>query len=86
MDSPTQTQPDKIEQEDRIDDFAVKAYQSMGYTERLSENMVILYNEFKRRKDKLQPGRPSPEALALIAIMAAMVDGDLVLADGDGKE
>jgi len=80
MDSPTQTEePDKIEQEDRIDDFAVKAYQSMGYTERLSDNMVTIYREFKVRKDKLQPGRLSPEALAMIAVMAAMVDGDLVL-------
>jgi len=72
-----------IDNEDRIDDFAVKAYKAMGYKTRLSDNMVMFYREMKVRKDRLQPGRLSPEALAFVAMLAELADNNLPLGAED---
>jgi hypothetical protein len=74
-----QEQP-AIEHEDRIkSDNDLAAFQAMGYTGRLSDNMVTIYEHFKAKKDRLQPGRFSPEGLAMVATLAAMVENDLNL-------
>jgi len=72
-------QQHQIEHEDRIDDFAAKAFQTMGYKRRLSDNMVLIYKDFKLRKDRLQPGRLTPEGLAFVSVLAEMADGNLNL-------
>jgi len=62
---------------DQLDDFATKAYEAMGYKDRLSDNMVNIYRAFKTRKDRLQPGRLTPEGLAFVAVLADMADGKI---------
>jgi len=64
--------------DDRIDDFATKGFQELGYAGRLPDTMVSLYKAFKRFKDRLQPGRLSPEGFAFIATLTEMIDGDLL--------
>lgn len=70
---------DSIESENRIDENGAKAFQSMGYKTRLSDNAVMLYKSFKSKKDRLQPGRLTPEGYAFIAVLADMSDGKLKL-------
>jgi|GEM_PF-3245553 len=82
----TPVNEDKVEDEDRIDEFAVQAFKAMGFTGRLSENMIIVYRELKARKDMVRPGRLSSEALATVVVLAGMIDGTLALADGVSKE
>lgn len=65
-----------IEQEERIDEEGINAFQAMGYAS-LSDNMVLIYKEFKRRKDRLHPGRLTPEGYAFIAFLSEMMDGNL---------
>ena len=67
----------RIENETRIDEFAIQAFQSMGFNERLTDNMVTIYKAFKGSKDRLHPGRVSPEGFATIAVLAGMADGTI---------
>ena len=68
---------DSIVNEDRVDDFAVEQFASMGVTTRLSDNTVEIYKQFKHNKDMLNPGRCTPESFALIKVLADMADGKL---------
>lgn len=68
---------DLIENEARIDDNAVKMFQSMGQKTRLSDNAVNIYKAFKSKKDKIQPGRLSAEGYAFVFVLAEMFDGKL---------
>lgn len=74
--------PESIDHEDRIDVSAVMAFKVMGYKNRLSPNMISIYRAFKSRKDRIQPGRLSPEGLAFVATLAEMADGNLELDKG----
>lgn len=67
------------ERESRIDEFAAGMFVSMGYELPLSDSIVNTYREFKVRKDKLQPGRLSPEGFAMVAFMADLTDGKITL-------
>lgn len=64
-----------IEAEDRIDEFGISQFVTMGYKDRLSDTMVKVYTEFKRRKDTMQAGRLTPEGAAFVAVIADVVDG-----------
>lgn len=75
---PDQNEPIEIGKDDRIEEFAISSFQVMGYTH-LSNNMVKIYKEFKYRKDRVQPGKLTPEGLACVATIAALVDGTLDL-------
>jgi len=66
-----------IEAENRIDENGVDAFKAMGYTTRLSKNAVMAYREFKAKKDKIQPGRLTPEGYAFVAVIADMFDGKI---------
>ena len=68
------------EEETRVDEFAVEVFRSaLGYEGRLPDKLVVLYNEFKRRKDSMQPGRMSPEGFAFVDLLAAITDSRLKL-------
>jgi len=71
--------PVTVEHETRIDDRAIDAFRGMGYTGRLSDNHILLYREFKLKKDRVQPGRLTLEGLVCVAILAEMADGNLEL-------
>ena len=60
--------------ESRIDEFAVSVFDAMGYKAPLSDSIVTVYLEFKKRKDITHPGRLSPEGFALVALLADMQD------------
>lgn len=63
------------EQEVRVDEFALRMFRAMGYAGRLPDTLVDCYNEFKRRKDVLLPGRLSPEGFAMVSMLASMTEG-----------
>lgn len=65
------------EQEDRVDPFAIGMFKAMGYDGRLPNSLVTIYNAFKVKKDKLQPGRLSPEGFATVALIAELRDGKI---------
>jgi hypothetical protein len=60
--------------ETRVDDFAVGMFTALGITGKLPDSIVEFYNEVKRRKDRLQPGRLSPEGFAFVSILADLID------------
>lgn len=61
--------PDQV-LEDRIDDYAVGIFQHLGFSGRLPDNLVDLYQRVKRKKDALSPGRFKPEMFALLVVLA----------------
>ena len=67
------------ETETRVDEFAIDIFATLGYTGRLPDTLVRTYNEFKRRKDRQQPGRLSPEGFAFVDMLACMTDNKLDL-------
>lgn len=66
----TSTPEDSIEYEERIDEWGIDMFRSMGYKGRLPDETVTVYNEYKRRKDILQPGRLSPGEFAYVTLLA----------------
>jgi len=67
----------RIELEDRIDEFSVSIFAAMGFKERLSDSMVTIFKAFKKYKDVLQPGKLTPEGFATIAVLGDMADGKI---------
>lgn len=63
-----------IEKETRLDEFAVAAFQDMGFTTLLPDSVVETYREFKGLKDKLMPGRLSPGEFAFVCLIAKLKD------------
>jgi len=65
------------EDEPKMDEFAVSMFEIMGYGNkkdgRLPKELVRMYAEYKRRKDRLVPGRMSPEAFAFVATLYELV-------------
>ena len=68
----------------QVDDFAQDMFEGMGFEAPLSESTVNLYKAYKRYKDKLNPGRVTPEGFAFVAVLADMADGRLVLGKAGG--
>ena len=66
-----------IQQDERLDDFAISAFAAMGYDGIIPENIVVAYCAIKERKDRLLPGRISPEGLAMAAVLGEMADGNI---------
>lgn len=75
MNKEPQAEEAGIKTETRIDDFAVSMFSAMGYTELLSDNMIMVYKSLKSRKDKMQAGRMTPEGFAAVAVIGDMLDG-----------
>ena len=64
--------------ETRVDDFAVNMFGSLGIKGKLPDSLVECYNEVKRRKDKLQPGRLSPEGFAFVSLLSDLSEGKVL--------
>ena len=79
-------EPLPIIEETRVDEFAVSQFQGLGHATVLSETTVAVYKEFKHRKDRLQPGRLTPEGMAFVDLMADILDGNFVVDHGTTKE
>lgn len=61
-------------EETRVDEFALSTFRRMGYQGRLPDSLVTCYNEFKRRKDTLYPGRLTPEGFASVSMLAGLAE------------
>lgn len=57
----------KPDVEDRVDELAATNLAHMiGVKGRLPDGLVQTYNDFKRTKDRQQPGRTSAEGFAMV--------------------
>jgi hypothetical protein len=91
QDGPEQEQapkkPEVLKGETRIDEYAVSMFQTLGYDpDKLPDSLVSIYQELKLRKDRLYPGRMSPEGLAIVALLADVQDGKVSLNVGGAKK
>ncbi len=68
-----------IVHEDRVDEFAIQAFKGMGHSTRLPDSTVLVYNEFKRRKDKLRPGRLTHEGFAFVSVLGDILEGNIAV-------
>lgn len=68
---------DSIVMEDRIDESGIEMFHNMGFENRLPDRLVKTYNDYKRIKDRIHPGRISPEMGAAL-VMIAGVEGKLL--------
>jgi len=64
-----------IDEETRVDEFAIGQFKAMGHKTLLPDMTVRLYKEFKLRKDRLFPSRLTPEGFAFVELMADIFDG-----------
>ena len=63
--------------ETRVDEFALSMFKAIGYEGRLPDSLVKFYKEFKARKDRMQPGRLSPEGFATVALLSDLQEGKI---------
>lgn len=61
------------EVEDRVEEFAVTQFERLGFKGRLPDELVQTYNDFKRIKDRLNPGRLSAEGFALVVSLYTLL-------------
>ena len=74
-----QEEAPRIDVDDRIKDpLALDMFRQIGY-ERLSPNMVKIFNEFKVRRDAITPGRLTAGEMAFVAVLADIKDGKISL-------
>lgn len=66
MNTETETE---TETETRVDEFAASMFSHLGYEGRLPDALVETYNDFKRTKDTLRPGRVSSEGFAFVVLL-----------------
>jgi hypothetical protein len=74
QDQEVEVEPPKEEEhlETRVDEFAIGVFGTMGYKGRLPDKLVESYNNFKRVKDHMHPGRLSPEGFATVIALAKL--------------
>lgn len=63
----------EVEVEDRVDEFAITQFEHLGFKGRLPDELVQTYNDFKRIKDRLNPGRLSAEGFALVVSLYTLL-------------
>ena len=63
----------EVEVEDRIDEFAISMFQHLGFEGRLPDDLVQVYNDYKRTKDRLSPGRLTAEGYATVVTLYGML-------------
>ncbi len=64
---------------ERIDEYAIDQFKALGYDEPLPLSLTKTYKAFKMRRDRLYPGRLSPEGFALVALLSDVTTGKLKL-------
>ena len=62
-------EPVEEQVEDRVDEFAVGMFEHLGFSGRLPSELVQIYNDFKRTKDRLSPGRLTAEGYATVVTL-----------------
>lgn len=69
-----QVEPEEKLMEDRIEDYAIERFATLGYTGRLPGALVATYKAYKRKKDMLHPGTLSAEGFATVLFLSGLVD------------
>jgi|GEM_PF-4811318 len=53
-----------------VDEFAAEMFSAMGFNRaHLPRRLVELYQAWKRRKDTVYPGRPTPGEFAMLVVL-----------------
>jgi hypothetical protein len=53
----------------KVDEFADGVFKALGFKDPLPEGLVWRYQQVKRVRDSIQPGRLSPEAFGIIVML-----------------
>ncbi len=61
------------EVETRVDESAISAFQDIGYEGRLPDDLAKVYNNFKRAKDSISPGRLTAEGYATVVTLYKLI-------------
>lgn len=56
----------------RMDEFSTSAFETMGFKQPFDSKLVESLRSFKALKDRLQPGRLTPEGFAFVASLASL--------------
>ncbi len=57
----------------QVDEYAESIFKAMGFDD-IPNGLAEKYNAFKQIKDKIHPGRLSPEGFAMVVVLF-MMDG-----------
>jgi len=61
--------------DERVDEFACGIFKALGLNpEKLPDEVVESYLDFKKIKDEIYPGRLSPEGFAAVLMLAGKAD------------
>ena len=63
------------ELETRVDEAGRAGLADLGYVGRLPDGLVQIYNDFKKAKDTLRPGRLSDEGFATVVTLYRLFHG-----------
>lgn len=67
-------EPEKPLVEDRIEDYAIERFATLGYPGRLPGTLVATYKTFKGKKDRLHAGPLSAEGFVMVLFLSGLVD------------
>lgn len=75
----------QIESIPEVDEFARSIFELLGYPHDTPDHVAIAYHRFKKLKDKMQPGRLSPDGFAMVVCLAEMNPPEYAKARGRGR-
>lgn len=64
----------QLEEEDRVDEWSRSVFADLGWRGRLPDGLVETFFDFKRVKDRVHPGRLSPEGFAFVVCLYRLRD------------
>jgi hypothetical protein len=64
------------EVETRVDEFSIDIFKALGFSGRLPDGLVAIFNDYKRSKDTLNPGRASAEGYAAVVTIYRLLSAD----------
>lgn len=68
-----------------VDEFARSIFELLGYPHDTPDHVAVAYHRFKSLKDKMQPGRLSPDGFAMVVCLAEMNPPEYAKARGRGR-
>lgn len=59
-------------QQQQLEEYAEAMFKALGFESPFPNDLVELYRTFKGVKDKIHPGRLSPEGFAMVVVLFTM--------------
>lgn len=59
-----------VEEDFMMDEFSTSAFENIGFRQPFDKTLVDTFRYFKGLKDRLQPGRLTPEGFAFVAMLS----------------